>query len=107
MLFWQSVKDSANPAAFQAYLQQYPNGPFATLARLKLEELKPTKIAALAPATKPAISLEPIGGSYVALRNANVRAAPTLDARKITMLAKGSTIHVAGKVASKKVVRRA
>jgi formylglycine-generating enzyme required for sulfatase activity len=37
--FWNSVKDAKNPAAVQAYLQQYPQGKFASLATLKLKEL--------------------------------------------------------------------
>ena len=37
MLFWQSIKDGDDPASFQAYLNQYPNGHFASLARLKLK----------------------------------------------------------------------
>ena len=45
--------------------------------------------------------LEPIEGTYVAVRNANVRAKPDVDALKVTMLAKGSRVHVAGKVASR------
>ncbi len=32
-MFWQSVKDSTDPADFEAYLAQYPNGTFVTLAR--------------------------------------------------------------------------
>ena len=35
-LFWLSIKDSADPAAFQAYLKQYPDGTFAPLARQRL-----------------------------------------------------------------------
>src|SRR5262249_48444449 len=42
--FWNSVKDAKNPDAFQAYLQQYPRGKFASLATLKIKELtKPPK----------------------------------------------------------------
>ncbi|GEM_PF-5240635 len=33
LLFWQSVKDSKNPADFEEYLRQYPSGMFAGLAR--------------------------------------------------------------------------
>jgi hypothetical protein len=35
-LFWMSVKDSSDPAAFEAYLKQYPDGTFAPLARQRL-----------------------------------------------------------------------
>ena len=30
-LFWQSIMDSANPADFEAYLEQFPNGVFRAL----------------------------------------------------------------------------
>jgi len=35
-LFWLSIKDSTDPAAFEAYLKQYPQGTFAPLARQRL-----------------------------------------------------------------------
>ena len=37
--FWNSVKDTKNSDTVQAYLQQYPQGKFASLAALKLKEL--------------------------------------------------------------------
>jgi uncharacterized caspase-like protein len=37
--FWNSVKDAKTPDVFQAYLQQYPQGKFASLATLKIKEL--------------------------------------------------------------------
>jgi len=38
--FWQSVKDSKNPAEVRAYLDKHPNGEFAALARLRLQALE-------------------------------------------------------------------
>lgn len=38
--FWNSVKDSSDPDMFEAYLERYPDGAFASLARIKLEKLK-------------------------------------------------------------------
>jgi len=35
-LFWMSIKDGSDPAAFEAYLKQYPNGAFASLARQRM-----------------------------------------------------------------------
>ena len=40
--FWQSIKDSRNPAEFRAYLTRYRDGIFADLARNRLEELEGT-----------------------------------------------------------------
>jgi uncharacterized caspase-like protein len=33
--FWDTIKSSSNPEDFKAYLQQYPNGRFATLAKIR------------------------------------------------------------------------
>lgn len=38
--FWESVRNSQNPAELQAYLDQYPNGVFAPLARARLQTLR-------------------------------------------------------------------
>ncbi len=38
LAFWNSVKDSADPDMLQTYLNRYPNGIFADLARLKMRK---------------------------------------------------------------------
>ena len=38
-LYWQSVMDSSDPAEIQTYLDQYPDGLFAALARSRLKRL--------------------------------------------------------------------
>jgi len=56
IVFWQSIKDSKNPADFEAYLAQYPKGEFRGLAQNRLSELKTAQQAALAPrAPAPAV----------------------------------------------------
>jgi len=56
IVFWQSIKDSKNPADFEAYLAQYPKGEFRGLAQNRLSELKTEQQAALAPrAPAPAV----------------------------------------------------
>ena len=37
--FWNSIKDSKSGAEFEAYLQAFPNGLFAPLARLRIQQL--------------------------------------------------------------------
>src|SRR3954451_2631740 len=39
-IFWQSIRESTNPADFEAYLVQYKDGTYATLARNRLAQLK-------------------------------------------------------------------
>src|SRR5262249_15055313 len=56
-LFWQSVKDTNDPAQLQAYLDQYPRGDFAPLAKTRLAALQrpaPPPATAPAPAAAPA-----------------------------------------------------
>ena len=57
--FWDSIKTSANPAEYQAYLEQFPKGRFASLARARINSLKvaaakPAAVVAPPPAPTPA-----------------------------------------------------
>ena len=40
VVFWQSISDSTNPAEFEAYLAQFPNGVFRALAQARLAALR-------------------------------------------------------------------
>lgn len=53
--FWDSVKDSRDPAEVQAYLDKFPNGLFAPLARIRIRNLQ----SASKPAPAPAASTQP------------------------------------------------
>lgn len=48
--FWESVRESDNPASVQAYLEKYPAGEFTSIAEIRLTELqrrrRPSKGAA-------------------------------------------------------------
>ena len=57
-LFWESIKNSTAPAMFDAYLEQFPNGTFASVARLKRDALEAssteaTKTATIVPPPTP------------------------------------------------------
>jgi class 3 adenylate cyclase len=39
LTFWETVKDSDNPAMYAAYLEKYPEGSFSALAKVRIEEL--------------------------------------------------------------------
>jgi hypothetical protein len=54
MVFWESVRNSTDPADLHAYLEQYPNGKFAALARNRLAALEPKPAAAAPAAPAPA-----------------------------------------------------
>jgi lipoprotein NlpI len=51
---WSSIKDSKNPADFVAYLEQYPKGNFARLARNRLNLLTGNTTPVAAPAADAA-----------------------------------------------------
>ena len=51
LLFWESVKDSTNPADIQAYLDRYPGGTYEVLARNRLQALQGAGSAAAPQAT--------------------------------------------------------
>lgn len=61
--FWESISTSTNPAMFAAYLRRFPNGNFADLARVKLEEFGQKRAIAVEAATaapKQPIAQEPV-----------------------------------------------
>lgn len=66
IMFWESIRASSNPADFTAYLEQYPQGSFAALARNRLAALgQPARAAAAPPlsaAAAPASSRRPSQG---------------------------------------------
>ena len=38
--FWRSIKDGSDPADFELYVEQFPNGIYAALARRKIDKLR-------------------------------------------------------------------
>ena len=39
LAYWDTVKDSDNAEMFRAYFERYPEGAFAPLAKVRLDEL--------------------------------------------------------------------
>ena len=67
MMFWESVRGSTDPADFRAYLEKYPNGSFAPLARNRLAALGQAQgssqaSAPAAPRARPSSSRLPSEG---------------------------------------------
>jgi hypothetical protein len=54
LAFWQSVSGSSDPAMFAAYLDQYPAGTFAGLARAKIAAMRRTDPVAVSAVASPA-----------------------------------------------------
>jgi hypothetical protein len=71
IVFWESIRNSTDPADFRAYLEQYPGGKFAALARNRLAALDPKPEppvpptqASAAPAAIAAPSALAVGDSW-------------------------------------------
>ncbi|WP_417687275.1 hypothetical protein [Roseibium sp.] len=69
LAFWQAIAASEDPADFEAYLSQWPNGTFAALARNKLNRLAqaaptPVSPAPIPDAPSPTISSGPASGGW-------------------------------------------
>ena len=63
-LFWQSIQNSKEPSEYQAYLDTYPNGTFAALARIRLKQLREKA----APAKTKPIATKPTPKHYLVPR---------------------------------------
>jgi hypothetical protein len=55
LAFWEAIRGGDNPAMFESYLNKYPEGHFADLARIQLDALtpEPEPVAETAPAPPP------------------------------------------------------
>ncbi|PHP64773.1 hypothetical protein CSC94_22495 [Zhengella mangrovi] len=63
--FWQSVESTKDATELEAYLEAYPNGSFAALARIRIEKLKAGSAAygdGQSPRTTDAAADTPMGG---------------------------------------------
>ena len=99
--FWQSVKDSTDAADYEAYLEAYPDGKFAPLARSRLERYK--KSAPQKPKPQPpAPVITKMDAEYEVTDSANIRQAPSVEAARIGKLKPGSTVHVTGRLSDNK-----
>src|ERR1700694_45772 len=54
LAFWQTVQNSSDPAEYEAYLQAFPHGTFATLARARMVRLMAGGAGPAAPAAPAA-----------------------------------------------------
>src|SRR5262249_37991642 len=64
LAYWNSVRDSKSAPALQAYLERYPRGTFASLARTMLADLaqkpaKPAETSVAAAGKETATGLKP------------------------------------------------
>ena len=86
--FWNSVKESKSPAMLEAYLERYPNGTFAGLARIMVAELKEPAANIPAPRVKtpepPAKAQEPAAKAQEPAKIAALPTPPEVKAPPVT-----------------------
>jgi uncharacterized caspase-like protein len=111
-LFWESIKDSNNATLYQAYLKQYPGGTFSAIAEARIADLgaapkTDAQTASLTPEAAPEApaEIEDRAATYVARQSANVRAAPSTDAKVLGKLAEDDAVAVTGRVKGKDWLR--
>lgn len=54
LTYWETIKGGSSAAYFETYLKRFPDGQFADLARLRLEDLKAAETAAREEKARPA-----------------------------------------------------
>ena len=74
MLFWQSIMNSTNRADFEAYLETYPGGSFAPIARNRIAgQPRPVEAATSAPGNAPLVQQTPPPDEWTAAERRVVR----------------------------------
>jgi TRAP-type transport system periplasmic protein len=100
VVLWESIKDSRNAADYEAYLQTFPNGQFAAVARARADKYRrPVSPKAPAPQQRAAAPQIEESDAWLTVRSdANVREGPATTAKRIDTVAAGTRLHVTGKV---------
>ena len=96
--FWQSIKNSTDAADYEAYLEAYPDGKFAPLAKSRAQRYKKSTPE---PDRQPAFVVNELDDQYEVIRNANMRQTPSSKSRRLAELQSGSSVHVTGQLADK------
>ena len=102
LAFWQSIQDSDDPRRFQAYLDQYPGGAFAAIARLHLDELSETEAAVVTPPPPPpeaevaAIAVVPPPAIWDGIWIGEVRSLQGVDCQYVVGTATKISLQVRG-----------
>jgi hypothetical protein len=89
MVFWESVRSSTDPADFKAYLEKYPKGNFAVLARNRLAALGQQQQAPKPQenAEKPGAAKGPLtAGDSWTYRVVNVRAGKPMGTQEVRLV---------------------
>jgi hypothetical protein len=106
MTIWQSIETSTDPAEFEAYLNKYPEGSFASIARVRLRRLSQAPEAnrtreagaAAPPDTAPDFSVAALDFRGIVNTAADVFSAPDRLSSRQRRVAVGYIVRVTGRV---------
>jgi formylglycine-generating enzyme required for sulfatase activity len=93
--FWESIKNSTHAEDYEAYLEAYPNGRFAPLAKARAARYAKSAPEAVEQSAPP---IEDMDIQYQAVTNANVRGQPSSRAERVGQLSAGERVHVSGRI---------
>lgn len=118
--FWKSIEDIGSASAYSTYLDQYPDGAFAPIAKIRLSEFEkkveerppPVKTSPDAapntatsgkdtkPPEKPAneFHVQTLRRTMYALKASNIRSGPGTEFEKIDFVRVGQRMAVTGQV---------
>jgi formylglycine-generating enzyme required for sulfatase activity len=95
LIFWDSIKDSDNPADYEAYLEAYPDGRFAPLAKVRVRSLREQKKGA---EQESKAKIEMMDREFDVVRNASLREGPDSSTTRLATLNAGTRVVVTGRV---------
>ncbi len=98
LAFWETIKDSERAEDYEAYLEAFPNGRFAPLAKTRAAYFRKSKETATATAR---VKIDAMDVHYDVIETANVRKEPTARSTRIATLQKGTRVLVTGRVVDK------
>jgi hypothetical protein len=101
LAFWDSIKNSSRDQELDAYIDQYPDGTFVSLALLKKNQLVKSRASAQKKARKKSqieegFKISLISQDMVAVRVANIRQTPFPDAPRVARLEPGDPVWAIG-----------
>jgi hypothetical protein len=93
--FWKSIEDSESLSQFEAYLTAYPEGIFASLAKLKKQEQQ-QKSAKRTQPTNSDFKVSFKNQNHIAVKTANIRVKPFDGSARVGRLSKGDEVWAVG-----------
>jgi len=101
LAFWDSIKNSSRVQELDAYIDQYPDGTFVSLALLKKNQLVKSRASAKKKAREKIqieedFTINLISQDMVAMGVANIRQTPFPDAQQVARLEPGDPVWAIG-----------